>query len=71
MKKDIHPNYQPVNVSCACGNKFEIRSTLSKDIHLDVCGSCHPFYTGQQKLVTSGGRIDRFNQRFGSLKTKK
>lgn len=71
MKKDIHPQYQQVKATCACGNVLEIRSTLTKDIHLDVCGSCHPFYTGQQKVVTSGGRVDRFNQRFGALKSKK
>lgn len=70
MKKDIHPNYQSIQATCACGNVMQLCSTLTNDIHLDVCGSCHPFYTGQQKVIASGGRVDRFNQRFGALKSK-
>lgn len=64
MQSDIQPNYHTIVATCSCGNKFETRSTLAKDIHLDVCSSCHPFYTGKQKVVDSGGRIDRFNKRF-------
>lgn len=71
MKAGIHPNYETINVTCSCGNSFETRSTLCKDLHLDVCSACHPFYTGQQKTIDSGGRVDRFNQRFGALKSKR
>ncbi|WP_199610865.1 50S ribosomal protein L31 [Flocculibacter collagenilyticus] len=70
MKKDIHPKYEEINASCSCGNKFTTRSTLCKDIHLDVCSACHPFYTGQQKIVDTGGRVDRFNKRFSVLGKK-
>ncbi|HSX52501.1 MAG TPA: 50S ribosomal protein L31 [Cellvibrio sp.] len=66
MKADIHPNYVEVAVTCSCGNTFNTRSTLGKPLHVDVCGSCHPFYTGKQKIVDTGGRIDRFTKRFGS-----
>jgi large subunit ribosomal protein L31 len=66
MKADIHPNYVEVAVNCSCGNNFKTRSTLGKDFHVDVCGQCHPFYTGKQKIVDTGGRIDRFTKRFGS-----
>ncbi|MFC3034137.1 50S ribosomal protein L31 [Pseudoalteromonas fenneropenaei] len=71
MKAGIHPQYQASTATCSCGNKFELRSTLCKDIHLDVCNACHPFYTGQQKIVDTGGRVDRFNKRFGAFSSKK
>ncbi|MCF2858868.1 50S ribosomal protein L31 [Pseudoalteromonas sp. SMS1] len=71
MKEGIHPKYETITASCSCGNKFETRSTLCKDIHLDVCSSCHPFYTGKQKILDTGGRVDRFNKRFGALSTKR
>lgn len=71
MKAGIHPNYETINATCACGNSFQTRSTLCKDIHLDVCSACHPFYTGKQKILDTGGRIDRFNKRFGMLGAKK
>lgn len=64
MKQGIHPEYEKVTVKCACGAEFETRST-KKDIHLDICSKCHPFFTGKQKLVDTGGRVDRFNKRFG------
>ncbi len=64
MKDGIHPNYADVTATCSCGHKFELRSTLGKDLHLDVCSQCHPFYTGKQKEASVGGRIDRFKQRF-------
>lgn len=70
MKKDIHPNYNTIQATCACGQVMQLRSTYAEDIHLDVCSACHPFYTGQQKVVASGGRVDRFNKRFGSLTSK-
>ncbi len=71
MKAGIHPEYTEISASCSCGNVVKTKSTLGKDIHLDVCSACHPFYTGKQKEATSGGRIDRFNKRFGSRGLKK
>ena len=70
MKQDIHPKYEEINVSCSCGNKFVTRSTVCKDLHLDVCSACHPFYTGQQRNVDTGGRVDRFKKRFSMLGKK-
>lgn len=64
MKEGIHPNYETAKVRCACGNEFETRST-KKEIRVDICSKCHPFFTGKQKLVDTGGRVDRFNKRFG------
>jgi large subunit ribosomal protein L31 len=66
MKPEIHPNYVAINVTCSCGNSFPTASTLGKDLHVDVCSECHPFYTGKQKIVDTGGRIDKFTKRFGS-----
>ena len=66
MKADIHPAYQDIKVVCSCGNTFQTRSTMdSGEVHVDVCSMCHPFYTGKQKIVDTGGRVDRFNKRFG------
>ena len=64
MKKGIHPEYDKVTVKCACGAEFETRST-KQGIRLDICSKCHPFFTGKQKLVDTGGRVDRFKKRFG------
>jgi len=69
MKQGIHPEYKTVTATCSCGNVIEVGSTGS-DINLDVCSACHPFYTGKQKIVDSGGRVDRFRKRFGSRKLK-
>jgi large subunit ribosomal protein L31 len=66
MKSEIHPNYAPMKATCSCGNVIETRSTRGGDIHLDVCSACHPFYTGRQKMVDSGGRVERFRKRFGN-----
>jgi len=63
MKEGIHPNYQPTTITCACGNVIETAST-KKDIKVEVCSQCHPFYTGKQKLLDVGGRVDRFKKRF-------
>ena len=71
MKQGIHPEYTEIKASCSCGNVMNIRSTLGKDINLDVCSSCHPFYTGKQRNVDTGGRVDRFNKRFGNRSTKR
>ncbi|MBT0721702.1 50S ribosomal protein L31 [Tatumella sp. TA1] len=64
MKKGIHPEYKNVTISCSCGNVIETRSTLRQPLNLDVCGNCHPFYTGKQRVADTGGRVDRFNKRF-------
>ena len=65
MQADIQPKYEAITATCSCGNVVETRSTLAKDILLDVCSECHPFYTGKQKTTDTGGRIDRFKKRFG------
>ena len=65
MKTKIHPKYQLCSVHCACGNTFETRST-SKDIHLDVCSVCHPFFTGKQRMIDTAGRVDRFNKKYAA-----
>lgn len=71
MKKDIHPKYKQIKVTCSCGNSFVTSSTLDKDvIHLEVCSECHPFYTGKQKLVDTAGRVDKFKQRYTKTKEK-
>jgi large subunit ribosomal protein L31 len=64
MKPEIHPNYTAIKVVCSCGNEFTTRSTLGQDLHVEVCSSCHPFYTGKQKIVDSGGRVDKFRKRY-------
>ncbi len=66
MKADTHPAYEEMTATCSCGNVIQTRSTLGRDIHLDVCSQCHPFYTGKQKIVDTGGRVERFRRRFGN-----
>lgn len=63
MKEGIHPNYTVTSVKCACGNEFETGS-VKNGIRVEICNNCHPFYTGKQKLVDTGGRVDRFKKRF-------
>ncbi|RXJ73470.1 50S ribosomal protein L31 [Veronia nyctiphanis] len=70
MKAGIHPEYKAASAKCSCGNTFEFQTTLGKDINLDVCDKCHPFYTGKQRIVDTGGRVDRFKKRFGVLSSK-
>ncbi|MEP0357477.1 MAG: 50S ribosomal protein L31 [Paraglaciecola sp.] len=70
MKEGIHPDYQEMTATCSCGNVIKVRSTLKKELNLDVCSSCHPFYTGKQRNVDTGGRVDKFNKRFAGLKKK-
>ena len=65
MKADTHPAYGELTATCSCGNVIKVGSTLKDNIHIDVCSQCHPFYTGKQKVVDTGGRIDRFHKRFG------
>ncbi len=65
MQAEIHPAYNTIKVKCSCGNTFDTNSTLKKDeLHLDICSKCHPFYTGQQKMVDTAGRIDRFRKKY-------
>lgn len=70
MKQGIHPEYKAIEAKCSCGNVFNVGSTRGNDITLDVCSSCHPFYTGKQRVVDTGGRVDRFKKRFGALSSK-
>lgn len=65
MKADIHPDYNEVSVTCSCGNSFKTRSTAGHDLSLEVCSACHPFYTGKQKILDTGGRVDKFRQKYG------
>jgi len=65
MKADIHPNYTEINVTCSCGNKFQTRSTTGRDLNVEVCSQCHPFYTGKQKIVDTAGRVEKFRQKYG------
>jgi large subunit ribosomal protein L31 len=71
MKTDIHPTYAETLVKCSCGNTFTTRSTKGGELHIELCNECHPFFTGKQKLVDSGGRVERFNKRYGARKTAK
>ena len=64
MKSGIHPKYELTSITCACGNVIETRSTVKK-IQVEICSSCHPFFTGKQKLVDTAGRIERFNKKYG------
>ena len=69
MKTDIHPDYVECTVRCSCGNTFKTRSTKS-ELVVDLCNECHPFYTGQQKFVDTGGRVQRFSDKFGGAAAK-
>ena len=69
MKNGIHPNYEETQVKCACGAVITTGST-KKDLRVDICSNCHPYFTGKQKLVDTGGRVDRFNKRFNLAKSK-
>ena len=64
MQENIHPSYQQIKVTCSCGSVFKTGSTLSHDLHLEICSACHPFYTGQQKIVDTTGRIERFRKKY-------
>jgi large subunit ribosomal protein L31 len=70
MKTDLHPEYKTAPASCSCGNTFETRST-SDSLSVELCNLCHPFFTGKQRLVDSGGRVERFQRRYGERKGKK
>ena len=64
MKKGIHPKYEFTKITCACGNVIETRSTV-KDLEVEICSQCHPFFTGKQKLVDTSGRVERFKRKYG------
>jgi large subunit ribosomal protein L31 len=70
MKPSIHPEYNEIKVSCSCGNTFQTRSTLGQDLSLEVCSSCHPFYTGKQKIVDTAGRVDKFRKKYAAQAPK-
>ena len=70
MKADIHPDYHETVIKCACGAEVTTRSTV-KDIHIEICSKCHPFFTGKQKLIDTAGRIDKFNRKFKKALDKK
>ncbi len=65
MKAGIHPKYGEIKVTCACGNSFNVHSTLRGDLRVDICSQCHPFYTGKQKIVDTEGRVGKFRQKYG------
>jgi large subunit ribosomal protein L31 len=71
MKAGIHPAYNEVNVVCACGHKFLTRSTHKGDIRVEICSSCHPFFTGKQKLVDTAGRVDKFEKKYQKSRAEK
>ena len=68
MKAKIHPEYKEINVTCSCGNAFKTSSTLGRDLKVEVCSSCHPFYTGKQKIVDTAGRVEKFRQKYTKKK---
>jgi len=70
MKAEIHPEYNETTFVCACGNKVDVRSTV-KDLHIEICSACHPFFTGKQKLVDSAGRIEKFTRKYQKAKEAK
>ncbi|MDM8564344.1 50S ribosomal protein L31 [Candidatus Halobeggiatoa sp. HSG11] len=69
MKPNIHPAYEEISVTCSCGSIFTTRSTVKKDLQIEVCSACHPFYTGQQKIVDTAGRVDKFRRKYGERKS--
>ncbi len=68
MKEKIHPKFSEVQISCACGNIIKTKSTVGKDLSIDICSSCHPFFTGKQKIIDSAGRVEKFNKRYAAAK---
>jgi len=64
MKAKIHPEYNEIKVVCSCGNAWTTRSTMNKELHVEVCSACHPFYTGKQKIVDTAGRVEKFRQKY-------
>ncbi|WMJ09153.1 50S ribosomal protein L31 [Nitrosomonas sp. sh817] len=70
MKAEIHPDYQEITVTCSCGSVFQTRSTMGKNLSIEVCSQCHPFYTGKQKIVDTAGRVEKFRQKYGQFAGK-
>ena len=66
MKADTHPKYTEISVICSCGNTFKTGSTMGQDLHIEVCSSCHPFYTGKQKILDTAGRVDKFRRKYAT-----
>jgi len=66
MKANTHPEYKEITVTCSCGTSWQTRSTLGKELHVEVCSACHPFYTGKQKIVDTAGRVEKFRQKYGT-----
>ena len=71
MKEAIHPDYAEITVSCSCGNTFKTRSTVGKDLQVDVCSACHPFYTGKQKMVDTAGRVDKLRKKYAAAAARR
>lgn len=71
MQANIHPKYDDTNVSCSCGNTFTVASTLSKDLSLEICSKCHPFYTGQQKMIDTAGTIQKFKDKYKNARRRR
>lgn len=69
MKSDIHPKYKNITVTCSCGNRFEVGSTLEKNLTIEVCDHCHPFYSGEQKIIDTKGRVERYKSRYEMPRT--
>jgi large subunit ribosomal protein L31 len=70
MKAGIHPDYKEISVTCTCGNQFKTRSTIGHDLQVEVCSNCHPFYTGKQKIVDTGGRVDKFRKKYATSSSR-
>ncbi|PIR17932.1 MAG: 50S ribosomal protein L31 [Deltaproteobacteria bacterium CG11_big_fil_rev_8_21_14_0_20_49_13] len=66
MKEKIHPKYSDIQITCACGNIIKTSSTMGKDLSVEICSSCHPFFTGKQKIIDSAGKVDKYNKRFAA-----
>ena len=71
MKPEIHPKYETVKISCACGAEWESRSTKGGELRLEICSNCHPFFTGKQKFIDTAGRVERFQRKFGNILNRK
>lgn len=69
MKEKIHPEYRTITVTCSCGHTWDTRSTMGRDLHVEVCSQCHPFYTGKQKIVDTAGRVEKFRQKYARGKS--